>query len=274
MFKIGDFSKICRVPVSTLRFYADRGLLPPAHVDPATGFRYYTLDQLPRLNRLLALKDLGLSLDQIELVLAERLTAEQLQGMLRLREAEVRQQVGEAQALLRRVSARLRQIELEDAMSVSEVVLKAIEPLRVVSRREIAPTPEQVGALLGETCMAAMQGGVAFGGAPFVIFHDAAFSAENLDVEVVIPVAAEPAGAPEAGGRALVAHTLPGVAQAACLLHAGDFDGLPQSYTALGQWIEGNGYQIAGPAREVYLRAPDEAGGALTEIQWPVTARG
>ena len=60
MFKIGDFSKLCRVPVSALRYYADIGLLEPAHIDSFSGFRFYTIDQLPRLNRILALKDLGL----------------------------------------------------------------------------------------------------------------------------------------------------------------------------------------------------------------------
>ncbi|MBC7811584.1 MAG: MerR family DNA-binding transcriptional regulator, partial [Burkholderiales bacterium] len=61
MFKIGDFSKISQVSARMLRHYDDIDLFKPAHIDPFTGYRYYTVDQLPRLNRLLALKDLGLS---------------------------------------------------------------------------------------------------------------------------------------------------------------------------------------------------------------------
>jgi DNA-binding transcriptional MerR regulator len=272
MFKIGDFSHMCRVPVSALRYYADLGLLLPARVDQFTGYRYYSLDQLPRLNRILALKDLGLSLDQIGQVLAENLSAEQLRGMLRLREAEIRQQVKEAEAQLARVEARLKHIEMENAMPTHEVVIKTIEATQVLSIRQNSPTPSYVGALLGETCGVVAQSGIDFGGAPFTIFHDTEFKPENLDVEIAIPVsAAVRKDVPLDGGRKLTAHKLAGIEAAACLLHAGDFESIAQSYEALGKWIEANGYQIAGPPREVYLRAPDQEGGALTEIQWPVS---
>jgi DNA-binding transcriptional MerR regulator len=271
MIKIGDFSKIGRVPVSALRYYADQGLLLPARVDPFTGYRYYTLDQLPRLHRILALKDLGLSLEQVAQVLQDNPTAEQLRGMLALRKAELRQQLQAAEAQLVRVEARLRHIEQEHTMPTHDIVIKSIDAMPVLSLRENAPTPESVGALLGEACGAVMQSGQAFGGAPLVIFHDPEFKPENLDVEVVIPLPG-PGGqaVPLDGGRQLAAGRLGGVEAAACLLHAGPFDTIAQSYEALGQWIELNGYQIAGPPREVYLRAPDDDGGALTEIQWPV----
>jgi DNA-binding transcriptional MerR regulator len=48
MLKIGEFSRVCQVPVSALRYYADIGLLPPAQVDPLTGYRFYALEQLPQ----------------------------------------------------------------------------------------------------------------------------------------------------------------------------------------------------------------------------------
>ncbi|MEP6987497.1 MAG: helix-turn-helix domain-containing protein, partial [Chloroflexota bacterium] len=95
MFKIGDFSKICQIPVSALRYYADLGLLEPAHVDPFTGFRYYELDQLPRLNRILALKDMGLSLEEIGRLLNEEVSAEEMRGMFRLQQAKIQHQVDE-----------------------------------------------------------------------------------------------------------------------------------------------------------------------------------
>jgi len=63
MFKIGEFSKLSQVTVKTLRYYDEIGLLKPAEVDRFTSYRYYSVDQLPRLNRILALKDLGLSLE-------------------------------------------------------------------------------------------------------------------------------------------------------------------------------------------------------------------
>ncbi len=97
MFKIGEFSRLTWVPVKTLRYYDELGLLKPVEVDPFTSYRYYSASQLPRLNRILVLKDLGLTLEQIRLILEEDLTAEQLRGMLYRRQAELRQQIEEGQ---------------------------------------------------------------------------------------------------------------------------------------------------------------------------------
>src|SRR5713101_8551783 len=106
MFKIGEFSKLAQVPVPTLRYYDQVGLLPPVEVDRFTGYRFYSFSQLPRLNRILTLKGLGFSLDQIAAVLAEGLTAEQMRGMLRLRHAQISQELAEMQKQLVEVEVR------------------------------------------------------------------------------------------------------------------------------------------------------------------------
>ena len=64
MFTIGEFARLAGVSVRTLRHYDDIGLLRPVTVDPDTGYRGYSAEQLGRLNRVMALKDLGLSLTQ------------------------------------------------------------------------------------------------------------------------------------------------------------------------------------------------------------------
>src|SRR5688572_13818303 len=117
MLKIGDFSRISQVTVKALRYYDEIGLLRPVHVDDFTGYRYYAVDQLPRLNRILALKELGFTLEQIAAALSEGVTAEQLRGMLRLKRAEIQQRMQEEQDLLGRVEVRLQQIEQEGTMS-------------------------------------------------------------------------------------------------------------------------------------------------------------
>jgi len=73
VLKIGDFSKLAHVTVKTLRYYDELGLLKPVWSDRYSGYRFYSLEQLPRLNRILALKDLGFSLEQIRELLAEDL---------------------------------------------------------------------------------------------------------------------------------------------------------------------------------------------------------
>ncbi|MBC8496712.1 MAG: MerR family transcriptional regulator, partial [Chloroflexi bacterium] len=150
MLKIGDFSKLSRVTVKTLRYYDEIGLLKPAQVDRFTGYRYYSFKQLPRLNRILALKDLGLSLEQIGRLLDEELPSEQLRGMLRLKWAEIEGEVTEAQAHLARVEARLRQIEQEVVMSKYDVIIKKVELLKVASMRGVVPTPPDQGTLWNE----------------------------------------------------------------------------------------------------------------------------
>src|SRR5512136_826454 len=117
MLKIGDLSKLSRVSVKTLRYYDEIGLLKPAQVDRFTGYRFYSFDQLPRLNRILALKDLGFTLEQIRQVLDGDLSADELRGMLRLRQAQLQQQMEEAREKLAHVEIRLRQIEREGKMS-------------------------------------------------------------------------------------------------------------------------------------------------------------
>src|SRR5512134_2804859 len=109
MIKIGDFARLSQVSVVTLRYYDEMDLLKPVKVDAFTGYRFYSADQLPRLNRILALKDFGFSLEQIKLMLADELTLEQLRGMLTLQRKEVEKRLVDEQARLSRIEARLRQ---------------------------------------------------------------------------------------------------------------------------------------------------------------------
>ena len=95
MLKIGDFSALSRVSIKTLRYYDQTGLLPPAHIDASTGYRYYSARQLSQLHRILALKDFGFTLEQIAQALDEGITAEQMRGMLLLRQAEQQKRVEE-----------------------------------------------------------------------------------------------------------------------------------------------------------------------------------
>src|SRR5271165_1208003 len=117
MLKIGEFSQLGQVTVRTLHHYDNLGLLKPVFIDPDSDYRYYSIEQLPRLNRIVALKDLGLSLDQIAHLLASDVSAAEMRGMLELRQAELAQHITAEQATMARVAARLRQIEQEGKIS-------------------------------------------------------------------------------------------------------------------------------------------------------------
>jgi DNA-binding transcriptional MerR regulator len=141
MFSIGEFARLGAVSIRTLRHYDEIGLLPPAEVDPATGYRSYSAKQLRQLNRIVALKDLGLTLAQIRR-LFDGITADELLGMLLLRQAQLEGDLQRQRHHLLGVEARLRHIAQEDEMPADDIVVKQIPPLGVVA---IADTAQGYG---------------------------------------------------------------------------------------------------------------------------------
>lgn len=271
MFKIGDFSKLCRIPVSALRYYADIDLLKPAYIDEFTGYRYYSLEQLPRLNRIIALKDLGLSLTEVKSIIEgeAELNIHELRGMLKLKQVELQHELDQRQAQLDRVAARLQQIEQEGKMPEQEVILKDIDVQTVLSLRYIAENPMALGEMLGKVYPALFGQGIMPISAPGTVYHDEEFHMENIDVEIIYPVSPDTSAVKVSDDLSMTPRELPAI-QAASIIHKGSYDSLPNSYTAIGQWIEKNGYTITGAARELYLSSPDDADGAITEIQFPI----
>src|SRR5258706_11936125 len=188
MIKIGEFSKLVQVPVATLRYYDQVGLLKPIEVDRFTGYRYYSASQLPRLHRLLVLKGLGFSLEQIGAVLDEGLTPEQMRGMLRLRHAQISQQLADVQGKLVEVEMRLQQIEREEKLSAYDVILKQVEALLIASVRTILSNHSAVGALFGEVYDAigphvpkALGPNPGEGGTTLVLWYDTEFKEQQVD---------------------------------------------------------------------------------------------
>lgn len=267
MFKIGEFSRFSQVTVKTLRHYDQLGLLKPVKVDRFTGYRYYSASQLPRLNRILALKDLGLSLEQIGDLLEGDLSPDQIRGILRLKQVEIQEQVQEEQARLARVEQRLKQIEQEETMPTQEVVIKKAPPQAVASVRDTIPIA-QVGQLFGEIFAYLGQRQVNPAGPPVGIYYDEEFREEAVDVEVAVPVAGSVPESDRVKGQ-----QLPAVEKMACIVHEGSYETVGGTYGQLMGWVEANGYRMAGPVREVYLRGPesgDDPSTYVTEIQLPV----
>lgn len=277
MLKIGDFSKVAQVSVKTLRYYDELGLLRPAWVDRYTGYRYYTVQQLPRLNRILALRELGFSLVQIERLLRDDLAAGELRRLMQLRHAELAEQVAAEQARLERVAARLRQIEQEGRLPRYEVLVKRVEPRLVASIRDTISGYADVGALFAEIA-SHLQGREPEPppDMPYLaLYYDAEYRDQGVDVEAAVPVSRGVRG----GGRVTI-RELPALETAASVVHTGAYAGLSAAYRALLAWSQTHGYRLNGPTREVYLQ-----GGAMlstghvdpntfvTELQSPVERR-
>ncbi len=281
MFKIGEFARFSRVSVKMLRRYDDLGLLRPHAVDPFTGYRYYTADQLPRLNRILALRDLGLSLAQIGQVLNDRLTAAELRGMLRFKEAELAQQIAEQQRRLDRVAERLQQIEAEEVHPPYEVIVRPVAAEAVAwKRRQVRPEGDELQHLFEDVETYVARHRARAPRPPLLIQYDWDRPGARRDVAVAIPVLE-----PVPDGAGIRYARLPEVPAMACLVHTGSYDSLGQAHQTLRQWLPRHAYRLAGPARTVYLRfgadaeqftvpaayLAIDAAQFVTEIQAPVT---
>jgi DNA-binding transcriptional MerR regulator len=279
MFRIGEFSRIARVTIETLRHYDALGLLKPVNVDPFTGYRYYSARQLMSLNRILALKDVGFSLEEIARILQEKLTNEELRGMLKAQLVRAEQEIQAAQLRQERIVARLQYLNLEDDMPEYEVALKPVEKLTIAAIREVVPTLEQMPQRCSEM-FDAIERWLRENNLPFgpsmSIYYNEGFTRENIDTEcsfiLTNPGAVNSPG-PTAPSEVRQLDSTPLVAST---IATSDFykkpGGLLPAYNALAQWIEENGYLIAGPPRELFYGTA-EKGDLTAEVQFPVEKR-
>lgn len=278
MFKIGDFSKLCLVSVRMLRHYDELGLLKPDSVDKFTGYRYYSGHQLSHLNRILALKDLGLSLDQIAQIFKEGLTSDQIKGMLKLKKLELQQQIKDGQQRLERIETWLEREEL--FMSNYNVVIKKVEPILVAEVRGVAPDMEQIGptldGLFDRVANYMVQNGYP-GGTPtsadaflpaITVYYDKEYNDQNIQLGACLPLSK-----PIPASEQVEVKDLPAYDTVASVIHNGSFSNLRGAYKAIMDWVEANHYQISGPNREinlVYERGGDQSK-FVTELQIPVS---
>jgi len=272
MFLIGEFSKISRVSKRLLHYYDEIGLLKPAHIDPQTGYRYYSAKQLPRLNRILALKELGLTLDSIAGMMQADVSDEEIQGMLLLKKAEVEQTVLEEVQRLRRIEARLQQNQRSD--EALDVVVKSIPAQLFLSIRAVIPSPEEMLQLV-EQVQRVLPSRVdprVLGPFAGVVYTDG-FTLRNNDVEFGY-LLKKPVEEPIALSEEYVLrmHELPAIQTMATAVQTGGPDLVFVALGRIAQWIEANGYRIAGPYREIGVELPGSApfDEMIIEVQMPL----
>lgn len=276
MFRIGEFSKIAQVSGRLLRFYDELGLLSPAFTDPQSGYRYYSAQQLPRLNRILVLKELGLSLEQIARLLEQNASTEELRGMLTLRKAQIEQAVQEDLLRLRRVESRLQQIDALGQVHEPDVVLKAVAAQPFLAVRAVLPGIAAVRQLVRQiaTTVPTLIGPSSVGTIA-VVLHGTAFEPDALDFEIGCLLTGK---APETVRLSeevvLTKQILPAVETLATLAHSGRVEDSHRTYGALASWLEHNQWEIVGPGRELVMQLPDTTDTAVFELQLPVRQRG
>ncbi len=272
MFTIGEFSRLARVSKRLLRYYDEIGLLKPVQSDTFTGYRYYSAEQMSQLNRILALKDLGLSLNQIQRLLNDKITADEIQGMLLLKKAEIENQVRDALRQIQSIEARLEFIRSAEKEEVFNVVMKPFPAQPVLSARTTVPSPKEISGLFAK--IISSLGDKQEDGLFFTIMHSDGIDEDvEVDVEAGITIAAKShAPVKVQNDLTLRFRELPAVERMATFAIQGPFSNLIFGYSVIGVWAETNGFRFAGPPREVALQAPQRAdqSDAVLEIQYPV----
>jgi DNA-binding transcriptional MerR regulator len=276
MFRIGDFSKIARVSAGLLRFYDEIGLFTPAHADPQTGYRYYTVAQLAQLNRILVLKDLGFNLDQVRDILSSNVSAAKLRNMLLLRRNDVEQTLSVESQRLHHIETRIAQLESEGTLSADDVVVRS-EPMRqLLSLRRIVPSFSAARELILELRTHARP--LLPKGRPstlIAIAHSPQFEQDEIDVEFGYVLEDGFNVSPPEEGPVLTLRELGSVERMAVCVRVGLPEDAHLVTAKIGRFVEASGDTLAGPSREVFLQPPnlDRMHEAVIEMQFPIQPR-
>src|SRR5437016_12697570 len=267
MLNIGEFARLGQVSPRMLRHYDEIGLLKPEQVDPANGYRLYPARQLSQLHRIVALRDLGFTLEQIRVVLEENPPLEQLRGMLRMRQAQIEQTVAEGQERLRRVEAHLRALEGNTNLDLQDIVIKKTRPIRIAQAVADGLTHVDLGRawerLLPEVLAHLDAVGASHGIS--VGKYEYAGSAEDATIVLHVGFDIGDQNVPE--GNTVSVVELP-VVEVASTVYRGPMDGIPAARETLIRWVDDSGYQLVGDSRELYHEHHDDDPAAhVTELQ-------
>ncbi|AMB57714.1 MerR family transcriptional regulator [Microterricola viridarii] len=289
MYTIGEFASIGRVSVRMLRHYDEIGLLVPARVDPFSGYRSYSGAQFAELGRLVAVKELGFKLEDVAAIVHGTVSDDGYRALLVERRAELARQIELDIARLGRIEARLRTSEGGTTMSGASqanqdagraaVELRALPAVRVALATAVAPGfgPENISPVIGPlfdrlrtalTAAGSPPRGEAF--ASYEAIEDAP-DGESVRASAAFAVDGDVADA-DADGFSV--QQLPAVELAATLVHYGEMARIGDTWQALDEWIDANGYELAGVCRERYVVAqPEPEQNWVTELQQPVVRR-
>ncbi|MGB4441100.1 MAG: MerR family transcriptional regulator [Coriobacteriia bacterium] len=281
--RIGEFSALGRVSVRMLRHYEKLGLLAPAETDAFTSYRYYALDQLPRLNRIIALNQLGFTLEQVGEILATNPDADAMRHLLQDRRASLAEQIEEGARRLEQVDVRLAQIDREGLPPEdSEVALKPLPAVTVASVRTVVPSIESMSDYcddhFGRIAAWLRERGIPASGLTMNLYHMDEYRETNLDMEsamVVDPSLSDALPNPATGSIGV--RRVDEESQAASLVLRSGFSGIEGGVLTLLGWVAATGMNVVGPLREVHLFGhPDLVGAddpAVLELVVPVRRR-
>ncbi len=274
MFKIGEFSKFSHVPTSALRYYDEIGLLKPQCIDESTSYRFYSAQQFAQLNKIIALKDLGLSLEQIQKVLSKTLSYEELNGMLILHKLETQKRLAMEEARLKRLEARIEQVGDFNNAELGNIELKSLEACYFLSYRETLTHIKEAASLAAQVLQAqAKYSGSKATNKLAKIMHDDAYKEDQVDIEYgIISKEKTELSICIDSHKHFSYKKLPYQELALCMVHIG----LPcttfKTRVNIARWMEENHYQLCAPVREIFVVPPQQGkfDQTVLELQYPI----
>lgn len=269
MYRIGEFSKMTKTTIKTLRYYDEAGLLTPAYVDEVNGYRFYTTEQLLPLHHIIALRQAGLSIPEISAVLS----GQNARAILEKRKAETEQEEAAVRERLSRLDFMLSNGQ-EDYLMNYQAIVKELPAGTVYYKQGTVPTFADYAAFIlqsAEECKAANPGiRCVEPDYCFVSYLDPEYREENIAIQYAQLV--EKAGVETETIRFKHIDSVTAV----CVFHRGSYDKLRDAYAFAYKWAKDNGYEPVESSRESYIDGmwnkenPDEW---LTEIQIPVVKK-
>jgi len=242
LLQIGEFARLTGLSVRTVRYYGDVGVLPPSEVDDSTGYRRYRVDQVERAMQLVALKEVGLTLDEIKLVLDDVLNDIEFRDLLRTKVTELEAAELSAKERLHRARQHLRALENRLENPMPDVLIKTTEPKTIAYVREQISGVEGIAPMFPKL-FRSVDRGAAIGPAGNV-YHEFSEDGSRIDVEAMIHVPDDYAPTGPVKTRVIDA------TQVATLTHHGAFNRLWEAHATLLGWVESNGYEVSGPSYE------------------------
>lgn len=277
MFKIGDFAVIAQISASQLRYYDDIGLFKPAQIDTQTGYRYYAIEQLADLNRIMALKNLGLSLDEVQQMLKNHVSNSDIRSLLESKREEIKQHIAAEQARLNQVDARLQLLEQGYTPTTQPVVVKPVAEQAYLAAERVSTDRITFMEQFTQYYDAIHEIKVPDRSYAACVAHNFGFEPDGLRWELGFYVGRNAPQTLQVNDElCLTRYDLPAIESMASIIHVGSLETGGLAYAAISQWIAFNNYEINGAFREIFLvlGAPlSIAESMVMEVQVPVIIR-
>jgi DNA-binding transcriptional MerR regulator len=266
MLKIGQFAVLADMSIKTLHHYDDIDLLKPAFVDPETGYRYYEFAQLARAYRLSAFKNMGFALNEIGELLDGAMTPGPTRRFLKTKRADLAEQLKVLQEQIAYLDNKIYEVEMEGRMSAYEVMVKPLEPMQVLIVRGVAPLKRDIGDTIAQFRQRVARYNAVPTAPMMAIFPSYLHPPQDIPIEVAQPTDSKVRLSGEDG----VEEDIMPAMTVAAVIHTGPTDMAP-GWVALNEWIQRNGYRVAGPFREIFLHDVTESTEeAAFELQFPI----